>query len=72
MEYVDNLITVSYSREKCDELLERGVEALRGAGLPVHDIETPSTQTQVLGLVLMGRWVPWDLQQAEHGSFSQP
>eukprot|EP00971_Amphidinium_carterae_P273985 5437870-Amphidinium_carterae.1 len=49
MEYVDNLITVSYSQEVCGELLERGVGALRKAGLPVHDIEAPSTQSQVLG-----------------------
>eukprot|EP00971_Amphidinium_carterae_P155696 3087501-Amphidinium_carterae.1 len=55
MEYVDNLITVSYSRDACGKLLEQGVKALSSEGLPVHDIEAPSTNCQVLGWCFDGK-----------------
>lgn len=49
LEYVDNWVVLGTCKDKVEKLAQKGVEALRGKGLVVHEIEQASSHIRVLG-----------------------
>ena len=47
--YVDNTIVIGTNRAEVDAMMQRGLAAVRAAGLPVHEVCSASTQAEVLG-----------------------